>query len=177
MTWSAAQQIAGDVPDEQTPALQEHRNRCGAPTALTELSRPASCPITSIHLLWTPVPSKPRHPRPPTGKRWSPWNAYSTNSKPDGSPKMVTLKHIVIGLVSRILAHPESMMTEFFLEKMRRYDRTLASHGIDVCVLALIVGVDTDVMKPIEQPSVSGHCSMTSAMCASRVMSIGNQAR
>lgn len=58
------------------------------------------------------------------------------------SPKMVTLKHIVIGLVSRILAHPESMMTEFFLEKMRRYDRTLASHGIDVCVLALIVGVE-----------------------------------
>ena len=58
------------------------------------------------------------------------------------SPKIVTLKHIVTGLVNRILAHPESMMTEFFLEKMRRYDRTLASHGIDVCVLALIVGVE-----------------------------------
>ncbi|MGZ8394702.1 MAG: HD-GYP domain-containing protein [Nitrospira sp.] len=58
------------------------------------------------------------------------------------SPKIVTLKHIVTGLMSRILAHPESMMTEFFLEKMRRYDRTLASHAMDVCVLALIVGVE-----------------------------------
>lgn len=58
------------------------------------------------------------------------------------SPQIVTLKNVVIGLVSRILSHPESMMTEFFLEKMRRYDRTLASHCIDVCVLALIVGVE-----------------------------------
>lgn len=58
------------------------------------------------------------------------------------SPKMMTLKHIVSGLMSRILAHPESMMTQFFLEKMRRYDRTLASHGMDVCVLSLIVGTE-----------------------------------
>jgi len=58
------------------------------------------------------------------------------------TPKIMTLKHIVTGLMSRILAHPESMMTQFFLEKMRRYDRTLASHGMDVCVLSLIVGVE-----------------------------------
>jgi HD-GYP domain-containing protein (c-di-GMP phosphodiesterase class II) len=57
-------------------------------------------------------------------------------------PKVVTLKNIVIGLMSRILAHPESMMTQFFLEKIRRYDRTLASHAMDVCVLSLIVGVE-----------------------------------
>lgn len=58
------------------------------------------------------------------------------------SPKIVTLTHIVTDLLCRILAHPESMMTQFFLEKMRRYDRTLASHGMDVCVLSLIVGVE-----------------------------------
>ncbi|MDP9132140.1 MAG: HD domain-containing protein, partial [Nitrospirota bacterium] len=58
------------------------------------------------------------------------------------SPKVVTLTHIVTGLINRILVHPESMMTQFFLEKMRRYDRTLASHGMDVCVLALIVAVE-----------------------------------
>jgi HD-GYP domain-containing protein (c-di-GMP phosphodiesterase class II) len=57
-------------------------------------------------------------------------------------PKVVTLKNIVAGLMNRILAHPESMMTQFFLEKMRRYDRTLASHGMDICVLSLIVGVE-----------------------------------
>jgi putative nucleotidyltransferase with HDIG domain len=34
------------------------------------------------------------------------------------------------------------MMTQFFLEKMRRYDRTLASHSMDVCVLSLIVGAE-----------------------------------
>lgn len=58
------------------------------------------------------------------------------------APKVVTLKNIVTGLMGRILAHPESMMTQFFLEKMRRYDRTLASHGMDICVLSLIVGVE-----------------------------------
>jgi len=57
-------------------------------------------------------------------------------------PKVVTLKGIVSGLLSRILTHPESMMTQLCLEKMRRFDRTLASHGMDVCVLALIVGVE-----------------------------------
>ncbi|HVG02676.1 MAG TPA: DUF3391 domain-containing protein, partial [Nitrospira sp.] len=57
-------------------------------------------------------------------------------------PQLVTLKNIVAGLMNRILVNPESMMTRFFLEKMRRYDRTLASHGMDVCLLALIVGVE-----------------------------------
>ena len=57
-------------------------------------------------------------------------------------PKLVTLKNVVAGIMSRILTHPESMMTQFFLEKMRRYDRTLASHSMDVCLLSLIVGVE-----------------------------------
>lgn len=57
-------------------------------------------------------------------------------------PKVVTLKGIVSGLLNRILTHPESMMTQFCLEKMRRFDRTLASHGMDVCVLTLIVAVE-----------------------------------
>jgi HD-GYP domain-containing protein (c-di-GMP phosphodiesterase class II) len=57
-------------------------------------------------------------------------------------PEVVTLKNIVAGLMNRILLSPQSMMTRLFLEKMRRYDRTLASHGIDVCLLALIVGVE-----------------------------------
>jgi len=57
-------------------------------------------------------------------------------------PHLVALKNIVAGLMNRILVNPESMMTRFFLEKMRRYDRTLASHGMDVCLLALIVGIE-----------------------------------
>jgi putative nucleotidyltransferase with HDIG domain len=57
-------------------------------------------------------------------------------------PKVLTLKGIVSGLLNRILTDPESMMTQFCLEKMRRFDRTLASHGMDVCVLALIVAVE-----------------------------------
>lgn len=57
-------------------------------------------------------------------------------------PRIVTLKHIVSGMLNRILAHPEAMMTQFCLEKMKRFDRTLASHGMDVCILALIIGVE-----------------------------------
>ena len=58
------------------------------------------------------------------------------------TPELVTLKSIVTGLMNQILVNRESMMTRFFLEKMRRYDRTLASHGMEVCLLALIVGVE-----------------------------------
>lgn len=57
-------------------------------------------------------------------------------------PKIVVLKPIVSKLITQIMAQPEAMMLQICLDKMRRIDPTLSSHGLDVCVLALIVAVE-----------------------------------
>jgi putative nucleotidyltransferase with HDIG domain len=58
------------------------------------------------------------------------------------SPKIAALKQVVAALLNRILMHPESMMTQVCLQKMRGFDRTLASHAMDICILGLIIGVE-----------------------------------
>jgi putative nucleotidyltransferase with HDIG domain len=55
------------------------------------------------------------------------------------APTLRSVQSIVAGVMNRILLHQESMLMQFCVQKMRRFDRTLASHGIDVCVLSLIV--------------------------------------
>lgn len=59
------------------------------------------------------------------------------------------LKKVVGDVVGRILDHPLSMLTQFCVQKMQQFDRTLTSHAMDVCVLSLLVAhefgcTDTD---------------------------------
>lgn len=57
-------------------------------------------------------------------------------------PKITTLRPVVSKLLKQIIEHPEAMMIQFCLDKMRRFDGTLATHGMDVCVLTLILAVE-----------------------------------
>ena len=57
-------------------------------------------------------------------------------------PKIATLRAIITRLLEQILAQPELMMVHICLDKMRRFDHGLASHGMEVSVLALIVAVE-----------------------------------
>ncbi|MCS6296522.1 MAG: DUF3391 domain-containing protein [Nitrospira sp.] len=57
-------------------------------------------------------------------------------------PKITALKPVVSRLLKQIVEHPEAMMIQFCLDKMRRFDGTLANHGMDVCVLTLILAVE-----------------------------------
>lgn len=57
-------------------------------------------------------------------------------------PQIVALKPVVRDLLKQIIEHPEAMMIQFCLDKMRRFDGTLANHGMDVCVLTLILAVE-----------------------------------
>ncbi len=57
-------------------------------------------------------------------------------------PKIATLKPVVSKLLKQIIEQPEAMMIQFCLDKMRRFDGTLANHGMDVCVLTLILAVE-----------------------------------
>lgn len=57
-------------------------------------------------------------------------------------PKITALKPVVSTLLKQVVDHPEAMMIQFCLDKMRRFDGTLANHGMDVCVLTLILAVE-----------------------------------
>lgn len=57
-------------------------------------------------------------------------------------PKIAALKPVVSKLLQQIVEQPEAMMIQFCLDKMRRFDGTLANHGMDVCVLTLILAVE-----------------------------------
>lgn len=57
-----------------------------------------------------------------------------------GNPSAIpNLRSVVGDVLRRIMDHPLSMLTQFCVQKMQEFDRTLASHATDVCVLSLIV--------------------------------------
>jgi putative nucleotidyltransferase with HDIG domain len=62
-------------------------------------------------------------------------------------PQQDSLRSVVTNVLSRVLADSTSMLSLLSLQKMKRFDRTLASHAIDVCTLSLIVAHDYGVTE------------------------------
>jgi putative nucleotidyltransferase with HDIG domain len=62
-------------------------------------------------------------------------------------PRPDTLRTVVGNVLSRVLEDDASMLSLLSLEKMKRFDRTLASHALDVCTLSLIVAHDYGVAE------------------------------
>jgi putative nucleotidyltransferase with HDIG domain len=69
------------------------------------------------------------------------------------APRPETSRVIVTNILKRVLDDSPSMLSLFALEKMKRFDRTLASHALDVCTLSLIVartyGVEESEMEAL----------------------------
>jgi putative nucleotidyltransferase with HDIG domain len=62
-------------------------------------------------------------------------------------PRPDTLRTVVGNVLSRVLDDGASMLSLLSLQKMKRFDRTLASHALDVCTLSLIVAQDFGVAE------------------------------
>ena len=62
-------------------------------------------------------------------------------------PRPDTLRTVVGNVLSRVLDDGASMLSLLSLQKMKRFDRTLASHALDVCTLSLIVAQDLGVAE------------------------------
>lgn len=62
-------------------------------------------------------------------------------------PRPDTLRIVVTNVLSRVLDDGTSMLSLLSLQKMKRFDRTLASHALDVCTLSLIVAHDYGVAE------------------------------
>jgi putative nucleotidyltransferase with HDIG domain len=54
-------------------------------------------------------------------------------------PQPEALRKVAGNVLARVLDNSASMLSLLCLQKMQRFDRTLASHALDVCTLALIV--------------------------------------
>jgi putative nucleotidyltransferase with HDIG domain len=62
-------------------------------------------------------------------------------------PRQDTLRLVVGNILSRVLSDSASMLTLLSLQKMQRFDRTIASHALDICTLSLIVAHDHGVAE------------------------------
>jgi putative nucleotidyltransferase with HDIG domain len=62
-------------------------------------------------------------------------------------PRPDTLRTVVGNVLSRVLDDSASMLSLLSLQKMKRFDRTLSSHALDVCTLSLIVAQDLGVVE------------------------------
>ena len=62
-------------------------------------------------------------------------------------PRPDTLRMVVTNMLSRVLDDGATMLSLLSFQKMKRFDRTLASHALDVCTLSLIVAHDYGVTK------------------------------
>jgi putative nucleotidyltransferase with HDIG domain len=63
------------------------------------------------------------------------------------APKAERLQEIVSKVLTRVLNDDAAMLNTLSLQKMNRFDRTLASHALDVCALSLIVAHDYGVVE------------------------------
>lgn len=62
-------------------------------------------------------------------------------------PRPDTLRVVVSNILTRVLDNGASMLSLLSFQKMKRFDRTLASHALDVCTLSLIVAHDFGVAE------------------------------
>jgi len=64
-----------------------------------------------------------------------------------GISRLEKLQSVVSDVLTRVLNDDASMLNLFSLQKMKRFDRTLASHALDICTLSLIVGQNYGVRE------------------------------
>lgn len=62
-------------------------------------------------------------------------------------PRPETSREVVANVLSHVLDDSASMLRLLSLQQMKRFDRTLASHALDVCTLSLIVAHDYGIAE------------------------------
>lgn len=60
-------------------------------------------------------------------------------------PTPAKTKAIVEQVLAHVLDRPDTMIAQGIIQKMRDFDRSLAAHALDVCILALVVAVQQGI--------------------------------
>ena len=141
---------------EQTAITQSSH---AAQPATPEISRqPAS--IAEMNITQPQAPSPHQDPPSPSNAGKQAAAAQETYSEAISSmermfdeleagivPQPGTLQKVVANVLSRVLDDGATMLSLLSFQKMKRFDRTLASHALDVCTLSLIVAHDYGVAE------------------------------
>ena len=99
----------GDVPTENTTVVSSEPVNC---TNLSRRPRSRHPPLRSRRCVFrTPWSSRAIASKAAYREALETMERIFNELEAGQSPKIVTLKNVVTGLVSRILSHPESMMT------------------------------------------------------------------
>lgn len=62
-------------------------------------------------------------------------------------PHPDALRTVVDNILARVLDDRTSMLTLLSLQQMKRFDRSLASHALDICILSLIIASECGVAE------------------------------
>jgi putative nucleotidyltransferase with HDIG domain len=137
---------------EQTVADPTQSSHPVEPASPEEAPQPASCEEMQAA---QPLPHVTQEDRPTTSEPREKAAAAAQETYRDATcsmermfeeleagivPRPDALRIVVANVLSRVLADGTSMLSLLSLQKMKRFDRTLASHALDVCTLSLIVG-------------------------------------
>jgi HD-GYP domain-containing protein (c-di-GMP phosphodiesterase class II) len=58
-------------------------------------------------------------------------------------PSPTTTKAVVSSMLTRVLDDRTAVMTHFAFQKFKQFDSSLAAHALDICILSLIVAVES----------------------------------
>lgn len=58
-------------------------------------------------------------------------------------PPSATTKAVVSKILSHVMEDRAGLLTQLAVQKIKQFDRSLAAHGLDTCVLSLIVAVES----------------------------------
>ena len=66
-------------------------------------------------------------------------------------PSPETTKTVVSNILTQVLSDRAAMATQVALQQIKQFDRSLAAHALDTCVLSLIVAIESGFDTPLQE--------------------------
>lgn len=65
-------------------------------------------------------------------------------------PPPATTKAIVSKVLTHIISDRTALMTHLAIQKVKQFDRSLAAHALDTCILSLVVGIESGLDETMQ---------------------------
>ncbi len=66
-------------------------------------------------------------------------------------PSPETIKAVVSNVLTQVLSDRAAMTTQVAIQQIKQFDRSLASHALDTCILALIVAIESSFDTTLQE--------------------------
>jgi len=65
-------------------------------------------------------------------------------------PSPSLTKAVVSGVLMRVIHERTAVMTHLTLQRIRQFDRSLAAHALDTCILSLVIAVESELYENLQ---------------------------